>query len=124
GRHGREVQANAGPGGRDGGPARIAFAVRPAWWRTWWFNMAAIAAVALLSHQLWAWRLRAILRRQKELEDAVADRTRNLRLEKVRAEAQKLEIERLFRESPQADRRKGQVLVNIRSGTPAPVERV
>src|SRR5204863_2206305 len=64
-------------------------------------------------HQLWAWRLRAILRRQRELEDAVADRTRNLQLEKLRAETQKVEIERLFRESQQAARLKDQFLANM-----------
>src|SRR3954462_9420432 len=75
--------------------------------------MAALAAVALLAQQLWAWRLRAILRRQKELEDAVADRTVNLRAEKLRAETRKVEIERLFRESQQAVRLKDQFLANM-----------
>jgi signal transduction histidine kinase/ligand-binding sensor domain-containing protein len=113
GRYTFEVQADAGQGAWAGAPARIAFAIRAAWWRTWWFDFAALAAVALLAHQLWVWRLRAILRRQEELEDAVADRTHNLLLEKLRAETQKVEIERLFRESQQAARLKDHFLANM-----------
>jgi signal transduction histidine kinase len=69
---------------------------------------------------LWAWRLSRILRRQKELEDAVADRTHHLALEKAHAErerdvveTQKLEIERLFQEAQQASRLKDEFLANM-----------
>jgi len=115
-----EVRTNAGKGAWDGTPARLVFAVRPAWWRTWWFDLSALAAAALAAYRLWAWRLRRILRRQKELEDAVADRTRNLELEKANAERerdiveqQKLEIERLFQEAQQAARLKDEFLANM-----------
>jgi len=120
GRYTIEVQANAGQGAWDGRAARLAFSIRPAWWRTVWFELAALAAAGLLAHQLWNWRLRHILRRQKELEDAVADRTRHLELEKARAERerdivekQKLEIEILFREARQAARLKDEFLANM-----------
>jgi hypothetical protein len=94
--------------------------VRPAWWRTWWFDLIGLAATALLARRLWAWRLRNILKRQKELEDAVADRTRNLETAKAHAERerdtvgkQKVEIERLFQESRQAARLKDEFLANM-----------
>jgi len=102
-----EVQANAGQQGAwDPVTARLAFTIRPAWWRTWWFDLAAVAAAAFLAKQLWAWRLRSILRRQKELEAAVADRTAHL-------ETQKQEIARLFLESQQAARLKEEFLANM-----------
>ena len=101
-----EVQANAGPGAWDPVTARLAFTIQPAWWRTWWFDLSALAAAAFLAKQLWAWRLRSILRRQKELEAAVADRTAHL-------ERQKQEIERLFLESQQAARLKEEFLANM-----------
>ena len=101
-----EVQANAGQGDWDPMAARLAFTIRPAWWRTWWFELAAVAAAAFLAQQLWAWRLRNILRRQRELETAVADRTADL-------ERQKQEIERLFVESQQAARLKEEFLANM-----------
>ncbi len=115
-----EVQANSRQGGWYGAPARLPFTVRPAWWLTWWFILSALAGTGILSRQLWKWRLRTILTRQKELEDAVSDRTRNLELEKAGAERerdtvarQKLEIERLFQESQQAARLKDEFLANM-----------
>ena len=82
--------------------------------------LLTIAAAGALVHQLWSWRLRSILRRQKELEDAVSDRTRSLKLEKASAERerdtvakQKVEIERLFEASQQAARLKDEFLANM-----------
>ncbi len=115
-----EVQANALRSGWSGVPARLVFGVRPPWWRTWWFDLPAVAFAIVLAHQLWAWRLRSILKRQRELEAAVADRTHSLELEKAHAERerdtvgkQKLEIERLFQESKQAARLKDEFLANM-----------
>ncbi len=114
-----EVQANAG-GAWEGTPAHLTFSIRPAWWLTWWFMLLTFAAVVLMVHQAWSWRLRSIMRRQKELEDAVSDRTGSLKLEKARAErerdtveTQKVEIERLFEESQQAARMKDEFLANM-----------
>ena len=115
-----EVQSNAGRRAWLGTPARLAFTIRPAWWRSWWCELAALAMVALLARLAWDWRVRSMLRRQKELEAAVADRTRSLNLEKTRAESerdmveqQKVEIEHLLREVRQAARLKDQFLANI-----------
>jgi signal transduction histidine kinase/ligand-binding sensor domain-containing protein/CheY-like chemotaxis protein len=120
GRYAFEVRTNAGKGAWTGAPARLVFTIRPAWWRTWWFDLSALGAAVLAAYRLWAWRLRRILRRQKELEDAVADRTHNLALEKAHAERerdivekQKLEIERLFQEAQQASRLKDEFLANM-----------
>ena len=115
-----EVQSNAGQGAWLGTPVRFAFTIRPAWWRSWWCQLAALAAAALLARLVWYWRVRRMLRRQRELEAAVADRTQSLNLEKARAEnerdtveQQKVEIEHLLREVRQAARLKDQFLCNI-----------
>jgi signal transduction histidine kinase/ligand-binding sensor domain-containing protein/ActR/RegA family two-component response regulator len=115
-----EVQASTAPDAWRSEPARLAFTIRPAWWRTWWFNLCALAAFALAAHQLWAWRIRSMLKRQKELEQAVARRTRSLKLEKAKVERerdvvadQKVEIERLFGEARQAARLKDEFLANM-----------
>jgi signal transduction histidine kinase/CheY-like chemotaxis protein len=100
--------------------AGFAFTIRSAWWRSWWFELAALGTLALLARLAWDWHVRSMLRRQKELEAAVADRTRKLNLEKARAEGerdtveqQKVEIEHLLREVRQAARLKDQFLANI-----------
>jgi len=120
GKYAFEVQSNGGQGAWREKPVRLAFTIRPAWWRTWWCETAALATAALLARLVWAWRVRHILQRQKELEDAVADRTRSLNLEKARAEnerdtveQQNIEIERLLREVRQAARLKDEFLTNI-----------
>ena len=41
-----ELQANATRGEWSGTSARLPFVVRPAWWRTWWFELIALAAFA------------------------------------------------------------------------------
>jgi signal transduction histidine kinase/ligand-binding sensor domain-containing protein/CheY-like chemotaxis protein len=119
-----EVQATTMPAGQpgvwNGQPALMAFSIRPAWWFTWWFILSALLATGLLARTFWAWRVRNMLRRQKELEDAVSDRTYKLNLEKARVErerdtveTQKMEIERLFEESQQAARLKDEFLANM-----------
>ncbi|MGA2040260.1 MAG: two-component regulator propeller domain-containing protein [Bryobacteraceae bacterium] len=115
-----EVQSNAGRAGWLGAPARFAFTIHPPWWRAWWCQAAVIAALGVLGRLLWLWRVSNILRRQKELQDAVADRTQRLNAEKARAEGerdtveqQKIEIEHLLREIRQAALLKDQFLCNI-----------
>ena len=115
-----EVQASTVPGVWKTEPARLAFTVRPAWWRTWWFNLGALTALGLIAHQVWAWRIRSMLKRQRELEQAVARRTRSLKVEKAKVERerdvvadQKVEIERLFGEARQAARLKDEFLANM-----------
>jgi signal transduction histidine kinase/ligand-binding sensor domain-containing protein/ActR/RegA family two-component response regulator len=115
-----EVQSSTGQGAWLGTPAQLRFTIRPAWWRSWWFDLGSLAALALLARLLWYWRVSAMLRRQKDLEDAVADRTYSLNLEKARAESerdtvehQKAEIERLLIEIRLASRLKDQFLCNI-----------
>jgi signal transduction histidine kinase/ligand-binding sensor domain-containing protein/CheY-like chemotaxis protein len=115
-----EVQAAARDGDWYGAPARLGFAVRPAWWRTWWATALALLLAAALARAAWLWRMRSLLHRQRELQAAVLDRTRSLALAKIRAERdcnlmrdQNVEIERLLQDSKQASRLKDQFMANM-----------
>jgi diguanylate cyclase (GGDEF)-like protein len=57
----------------------IAFEIRPPWWRTWPFVIAAVLAAALSVLGLVQWRTRRLARRQVELETLVGERTRELK---------------------------------------------
>jgi len=43
--------------------AGFAFTIRSAWWRSWWFELAALGTLALLARLAWDWHLRSMLRR-------------------------------------------------------------
>jgi signal transduction histidine kinase/CheY-like chemotaxis protein len=101
-----EVQANAGPGLWNGMAAGLSFVVRPAWWRAWWSEAGMVAAGGLLARWLWRLRMRNLLKRQSELEKAVAERTRKLEL-------QNSEIERLLVASQQTTRLKDEFLATM-----------
>jgi diguanylate cyclase (GGDEF)-like protein len=52
----------------------------PPFWRTWWFYLLEVLAVAGALYGLYKFRLNRISRRQQELERLVAQRTEELRL--------------------------------------------
>jgi signal transduction histidine kinase/ligand-binding sensor domain-containing protein/ActR/RegA family two-component response regulator len=127
GRYRLQVQAATVPGQWLGAAAEIPFRIEPPWWMRWWARAGGLLLLAGILHQVWRWRLHAMLRRQVELERAVADRTQKLAFEhdlalreKARAEGetakvekQKVEIERLLWESRQAERVKGEFVTNM-----------
>jgi diguanylate cyclase (GGDEF)-like protein len=62
----------------------FAFVIRPPWWRTWWYrSLLALAAAGALA-SLWRWRVYRLVVRQRELEAAVAERTRQLREQAIK----------------------------------------
>ncbi|MFZ5926237.1 MAG: ATP-binding protein [Acidobacteriota bacterium] len=63
---------------------RVPLAVRPPFWMTWWFRGLGLAALAGASRLAWKWRTQALRDRQRWLEEAVRERTRQLRAEKER----------------------------------------
>jgi diguanylate cyclase (GGDEF)-like protein len=77
-----EVEARDGAGAWSKRPAVFAFEIQPPWWRTWWFYAIAAASALALMRTIWRWSVLRWVRRQKELERAVAERTRELRREK------------------------------------------
>ena len=79
-----EVQARAGDGQWSEKKTAFAFVIRPPWWRTWWYRgLLALAAVGALV-SLWRWRVYRLVVRQRELEAAVAERTRQLREQAIK----------------------------------------
>jgi len=106
GRFTLEIQAASVEGGWTYSPARLEFTIRPPWWRTWWAEGSMLAIAALLARWLWEFRMRSILRRQSELEHAVAERTRELGRQNV-------EVERLLIASQQTTRLKDEFLATM-----------
>ena len=81
-----EVLARNADGQWSAGPATLRFYIKAAWWQMWW---SWVAAGLLLACGLRAWWHRHMGRHQREqvrLEMAIQQRTRELALEKARAE--------------------------------------
>jgi signal transduction histidine kinase/ligand-binding sensor domain-containing protein/CheY-like chemotaxis protein len=115
-----EVQARSAQGVWSTEPIRWSFHIRAPWWLTWWFRFAAAIGALLIGYALWRRRMRRLELDRYRLENAVADRTRELSLEKQRVLAEKTvteqqnrEIERLLDETRQASQFKSEFLANM-----------
>jgi ligand-binding sensor domain-containing protein len=78
----------AGPDGVWGPIAPLlAIRVVPPWWMTWWFALAAALALLLIAYSVYSLRVRILLRRQRDLQLLVDERTAQLRaaLEELQA---------------------------------------
>jgi len=60
--------------------AALSIRVIPPFWRTWWFYLLEVMAVAGCLYGLYRYRLDRLRHRQQELEHLVAQRTEELRL--------------------------------------------
>jgi len=90
------------------------------WWQSWWAGCLLLVAAAV---GIWCFlrlRVRCATDERKRLERAVAERTRELSLEKAhgleekaRAEEQSRKIERLLEQAQEASRLKGEFLANM-----------
>jgi diguanylate cyclase (GGDEF)-like protein len=89
-----EVLAQAPDGTVSNVSATAVLTVLPPWYLTRTFLALAVAAVLFLLITVYYWRTRSFVLRQRELEAAVADRTRELRAERrfERDQAQILEM--------------------------------
>jgi len=65
---------------------RFPFSVTPPWWTTWWAIGCAALACLMIAWRVWRWRLRAVIGRQRALEEAITVRTWQLEEAKERAE--------------------------------------
>lgn len=81
-----EVEAKSADGIWSVRKARFDFVLRPPWWETWWFRVFEEGIVFLGIYRLWIWRTAHLKRRQLELEQAVAERTRELEAERKKFE--------------------------------------
>lgn len=73
-----EVQSRIGSG--EWGPVTaFDFTIQPAWWQTWWFrSLVALCGVGLAGLIVW-WRIEALRRQNRHLEEMVASRTQELK---------------------------------------------
>ncbi len=70
-----EVAARTGPHDPWGAPAAFSFQVLPAWWQTWTARALFVLAGVLLLLLCVRWRVAALKRHNRELEEHVASRT-------------------------------------------------
>jgi len=75
-------------------PSEFSFEITPPWWRTKEFILALVLGVGLLGGVVWRWRVRSLVRRQRELERLVADRTAELDRKLAQEELLKADAER------------------------------
>jgi diguanylate cyclase (GGDEF)-like protein len=73
-----EVRSRIGQG-EWGQPAVVAFRIRPAWWQSWWFRTLAVFGLAGGAALAVRWRITALRKQNRHLEDMVAARTRELK---------------------------------------------
>ncbi|HEX4965618.1 MAG TPA: ATP-binding protein [Thermoanaerobaculia bacterium] len=81
------LRISAGAEGGEQSAGRVDLEVRPQLWQRPWVVAAAAALALGALAAAWRLRLRAARRREEHLADLVEERTRDLRLEKARAEA-------------------------------------
>jgi diguanylate cyclase (GGDEF)-like protein len=60
-------------------PVSLDFTIRPPWWQSWTARIAMVLLLFLVARWLWLLRIRQLLKRQKELQILVEERTRELR---------------------------------------------
>lgn len=65
---------------------RIPFRILPAFWQTWWFKGVLLLAAAAALRGVWQWRSGLLRIQKQELERAVSERTRELEVERARAD--------------------------------------
>ena len=72
------VQAATADGGWNAVPAAVSVVLRPRWTQSWLFRIAAMLAAVLMGAGLYTNHVRQLKRRQRQLEQAVAERTAEL----------------------------------------------
>ncbi len=115
-----EVRARSAAGHWSDQPAILNFRIQTPWWQSWWFRVAGAITSLILMALLWRRRTDKLQEDRHQLERAVAARTRELTIEKARAEhekavvqQQKREIERLLEEAQEANQLKSEFLANM-----------
>jgi signal transduction histidine kinase/DNA-binding response OmpR family regulator/streptogramin lyase len=84
----RARSSHRAAGASVGEAASYAFAIPPHFYETTWFRLLLVLGLGALTAAAYRWRVRALRRRQRELEAAVDDRTEALRREKETTEEQ------------------------------------
>ena len=74
-------------------PAALTITITPPWWKSWWFRLLALAAVALAVVAGYRLRIRALLQQKDVLAREINARTAELVLQKDAAERRKRDAE-------------------------------
>lgn len=88
GMHKFEVQATINGERWYSAEAPLQFVISPHFYETWWFQVIVGLGLLGIIGYAYRWRVRRLRRRQKEMEAAVEDRTRELVAEKKKTERQ------------------------------------
>ena len=78
GRHRLEIRSRVRDGPVSAKVAVAEFRVEPKWWETWWLRSAAVLVAAAAVWGVILWRNGLLRRRNRQLEDAVRQRTAEL----------------------------------------------
>jgi signal transduction histidine kinase/ligand-binding sensor domain-containing protein/CheY-like chemotaxis protein len=108
-----EVQARNPDGVWSTAPATYRFAILPPWWQTWWAYVSFLALLGLAFGLIWRWRVALLKREQARLENAVEQRTRELRLKTSELEVEKANVLEQKARAEQANRLKSEFLANM-----------
>jgi signal transduction histidine kinase/CheY-like chemotaxis protein len=108
-----EVMALGPDGTVVASPTRFQLSIAPPWSQTPLAYACWAFGVAILSWQLWRWRMWRVLKQKRQLESEVAERTCELSAEKARVEEQNREIHRLFQEARLASEAKSAFVANM-----------
>ncbi len=96
-----------------GPPAEVSFIIHPAWWQTLWFAILAALTLLMTMTLGYRWRTYAINTRNRELAEAVAERTDDLRRYARALEEHSHALDRANIRIREADRVKSEFLANM-----------
>jgi len=108
-----EVRTRARQGGAPGTQAELTLTADHPWWQSLWALALAAAAFGGVLRLWWSWRMMAVVRRKAELEQLVADGTREVMQEKARVEEKNRQIQGLLEQAQQASEAKSMFLANM-----------
>ena len=84
GRHRLEIRSRVRDGPVSAKVAVAEFQVEPKWWETWWLRSAALLLAAAAVWGVILWRHRLLRHRNRQLEQAVRQRTAELESERTK----------------------------------------
>jgi signal transduction histidine kinase/CheY-like chemotaxis protein len=106
GRHRLEIRSRVRDGPFSAKVAVAEFRVDPKWWETWWFRSVALVLAAAAVWGVILWRNGLLRRRNRQLEQAVRQRTAELESERTKVLIEK-------RRADEASEAKGRFLANM-----------
>jgi signal transduction histidine kinase/CheY-like chemotaxis protein/streptogramin lyase len=106
GRHRLEIQSRVRDGPASTKVAAADFQIEPKWWETWWLRSAVLLLAGAAVWGVILWRHRLLRRRNRQLEQAVRQRTAELESERTKVLEEK-------RRADAASQAKGRFLANM-----------